>query len=101
MVSPIAIQYMHDPAEPSHASMALPNKSGKVHKKGTKSLRERFKFGQDGRKIFRNGWMNMHCALYSGVGRFGIHHVQQNVDYFITASPKDSCTQYLFCFRIN
>ena len=64
-------------------------------------LTERLKLRQDRWKIFRNGWMNMHCALDSGVGRFGIHHVQQNVDYFITASPKDSCTQYLFCFRIN
>src|SRR5437867_2214354 len=65
------------------------------------ALTERFKLGQDGRKIFRNGWMNMHRALDGGVGRFGIHHVQQNVDYFITASPEDSCTEYLFCFRIN
>jgi len=43
----------------------------------------------------------MHRTLDYGIRRFGIHDVQQSVDYFIAAGPKNRSAQNLFCFRIN
>ena len=64
-------------------------------------LRERLQFRQDGGEILRNRRMNMHCALYDRIGRLRIHHIQQNVDYFIASGPEDRGAQNLFCFRVN
>ena len=63
--------------------------------------RKRLQFGQDGGEIFRDCWMNVHCALDDRIWRLRIHDIQQNVNDFIASSPKNRSTQNLFCFRIH
>jgi hypothetical protein len=55
-------------------------------------LRKRPQFGKDDRQIFRHRRMNVHGALDDRIRRLRIHHVQQNVNYFIASDFKNRCT---------
>jgi hypothetical protein len=45
--------------------------------------------------------MNVHCALDYRVWSLRVHDIQQNVNDFIAAGPKNRSAQNLFCFRVN
>ena len=64
-------------------------------------LRERLKLAKDGRQIFRDRRMNVHGALDDGIRRLRIHHVEQNVNYFIASDSKNRGSKNLFGFCIN
>src|SRR6266568_3400776 len=63
--------------------------------------RKRLQFEQDGREIFRNRRMNMHCTLYDRVWSLRVHDIQQNMNDFIAAGAKNHSTQNLFCLSID
>src|SRR5262245_44252835 len=64
-----------------------------VHVRGSALSLQRLKLAHHGGKQLRHGRMDMHRPPEDGVGRLGVHEVEQRMDDLVRANSKQRCTE--------